>query len=101
MRGMIKWQPFKSLTGQYELLDERRREKNETEKPVLSSDQMEEINSVLTTLEKDQAVDVTYFENGEIRKKKAHFFKCDPYLQRVYFRDFQVPFDALLGLQIS
>ena len=38
MRGMMKWQPFKSLNGQYRVLEEHRKEKVKVEKPELSSD---------------------------------------------------------------
>jgi hypothetical protein len=37
MRGMKKWLPFKSLTGQYEALDQMKKKRAEMAKPKMKS----------------------------------------------------------------
>lgn len=50
MRGRKKWLPFKSLSGQYERLDEREREEEKVSRPELSLDEREDINNTLVSL---------------------------------------------------
>ncbi|MCI8575904.1 MAG: YolD-like family protein [Bacilli bacterium] len=42
-RGMIKWQPFDSLTSSKQMVQHIMNEKNKVSKPVLSQEQMQEI----------------------------------------------------------
>lgn len=54
MRGRKKWLPFKSLSGQYERLDEREREEERVSRPELSLDEREDINNTLVSLKKKE-----------------------------------------------
>ena len=99
MRGMKKWLPFKSLKDQYRVLNGVVNERNKQEKPELSSDQIEELNRALVTLQKGEATKVTYFEDGSIISREARFLKSDGYLQTVFFKGFSLPFAALLKLE--
>ena len=44
MRGMKKWLPFKSLSGQYEELDKMKSSRKKVAMPELSVDQIDELN---------------------------------------------------------
>ncbi len=99
MRGMKKWQPFKSLNGQYRVLEEHRREKTLVEKPELSYDQVEEINETITSLQRGDNVFVTYYCDGEIKKNCFLFLKCDPLVHQLYFQETKISFHALLGIE--
>ncbi len=96
MRGMKKWLPFKSLSGQYEELDKMKSSRKKVAMPELSVDQIDELNRVLVNLQKGDAVEVTYYHDGEIHRKKGVFVKCDGYTQTVWFKGFALPFRSLL-----
>nr|WP_228480532.1 YolD-like family protein [Staphylococcus aureus] len=66
-RGIVKWQPFKTVSDQYKMLDEYIEDQNKVEMPLLSEDQLQilnekvyynSINNILTEL--------SYWENGYI-----------------------------------
>lgn len=99
MRGMKKWQPFKSLQGQYRVLEEHHRVKSLVEKPELSYDKIEEINSVLSALKPGDSVLVTYYQNGMIQTQNLLFQKCDLYVRQLYFREMKLSFSCLLDLK--
>lgn len=65
-RGMIKWLPFKSLPEQEEFLSRHREERNRVECPVLSSDQLEAMDDVLSSLSPGDRIDLTVFSDGRI-----------------------------------
>lgn len=44
-RGMIKWQPFDSLTSSKKMVQHILQEKNKIAKPILSQEQFEEIEA--------------------------------------------------------
>lgn len=46
-RGIMKWAPFAALTGFGALVEKELQERHKISKPVLSTDQMEEINNSL------------------------------------------------------
>ena len=46
-RGMKKWAPYKSLTEQFEHIHTLREDRNKIEKPTISNEKAEEINSIL------------------------------------------------------
>ncbi len=98
MRGMMKWQPFKSLSGQYKVLDEHRKEKEKVEKPELSEDEIEDINNLLVSLSKGDCVNVTYFDNGSILHSKDNFIRCDTIERMIQLKTTRIRFDMLLGL---
>lgn len=99
MRGMKKWLPFKSLSGQYEVLDQMRAERNKKEKPELSIDEIDDLNRALVSLQKGDVTKVTYFHEGEILNKTVVFVKCDGYAKTVFFKGFSLPFTSLLKLE--
>ncbi|MBQ8142487.1 MAG: YolD-like family protein [Bacilli bacterium] len=99
MRGMKKWLPFKSLSGQYEMLDEMKQKRKKQTKPELSSEEIDVINVALLSLKKGEPAKVTYFDDGDILSEKTIFIKLDGYLKRVFFKGFSVEFTNLLKLE--
>lgn len=64
-RGIIKWAPFDALTGMNEFLRAMLYQKNQQEMPVLSEDQLLEMNrQCLYALRLKCEVLITYFEDG-------------------------------------
>ncbi len=99
MRGMKKWLPFKSLSGQYEMIDKMKEERKKVTMPELSVDQIDDLNRVLVSLQKGDAVEVTYFQEGEVLSRRGVFLKCDGYSKQVFFKGFSLPFSSLLKFE--
>ncbi|HGO3192322.1 TPA: YolD-like family protein [Staphylococcus aureus] len=77
-RGIVKWQPFKTVSDQYKMLDEYIEDQNKVEMPLLSEDQLQilnekvyynSINNILTEL--------SYWENGYIHSIQCYINKVD------------------------
>ena len=64
-RNEIKWNPFNSLINGNKIIEELNDIKTKCEKPILSEDQLNEINKLLidsfTTKSK---INIQYYENG-------------------------------------
>lgn len=96
MRGMKKWLPFKSLSGQYEVLDKMKQGRKKVDKPELSIDEIDNINHALISLKKGDVANVTFFDDGFILSKDMIFVKYDGYTKTVYFKEMSLPFSSLL-----
>lgn len=46
-RGMVKWEPFATLPKQYEMLNQFKQDQNKIDKPILSDDQLNDLNDTL------------------------------------------------------
>ncbi|MBP5217289.1 MAG: YolD-like family protein [Bacilli bacterium] len=62
-RGMMKWAPYQSLVEQATSLALMRRKKQKVERPLVASDQAEEINEILVHYAKEE-VAARYWEDG-------------------------------------
>ena len=100
MRGMKKWLPFKSLKGQYQILDRMKENRMKTTKPELSIDQIDDLNRALSSLQKGDKTTVTYFDDGNILKKDAVFLKSDGTTMNVFFKGFSLPFSSLISFEM-
>ena len=68
-RGMIKWQPFESLISSKEVINSILKKKNEVNKPILSSDQLEKLNELILESYYNQAkIVICYFKSNQIYK---------------------------------
>lgn len=101
MRGMKKWLPFKSLDGQYEMLEEMKRQRTKKERPELSVDEMEEMNRILVSSVHGDVVKVRFYCDGDIRECTKMFQKCDTEWQRLYLNGMTLPFSDLLKIENS
>lgn len=63
-RGMKKWAPFSSLVEQATCLEEMKYQRNKIQKPRLTEDQMEKINSVLQNYKKGDTVHLKFYRDG-------------------------------------
>lgn len=68
-RSNIKWAPFNSVINGNEVIKEIQEEKSRKEKPTLSEDQIEEIETtILEVFNNQSVVDVIFYKNN-------HFYK--------------------------
>ena len=68
-RGMKKWAPYKSLIEQDVYLNKMKKEKDKISKPIISSEEAENINEILTNYHGEE-LEVSYFRNSEILTEK-------------------------------
>ncbi|MFA6829658.1 MAG: YolD-like family protein [Bacilli bacterium] len=99
MRGMKKWQPFKSLKGQYEVLDEMKKERASVNKPELSEDECELIDRTIADLKRGQLAKVTFYHDHETITKEVVFDKLVPDQRRIYFFGFNIQLGDILHIQ--
>lgn len=97
---MKKWLPFKSLQGQYELLNKMMNDKDKIVCPELSIDEIDDLNRALVTLKRGDKTSVTYFQDGQIFKKSMTFIRCDGCSKTVFFKGMSLPFSSLLKMEI-
>jgi hypothetical protein len=65
-RGMKKWRPFASMPEQYIGLQEVINKQVEVPQPLLTEEQMEQINfTLIEALHTNQQVYLTYYKNGQ------------------------------------
>jgi len=84
-RGMVKWQPFKTMPEQYERLEQYVEDQNKIEKPLLSDDQLYELNETLMfKMLNDPEVIISYYESGYIKNIEGYIRKVDDYEQMLY-----------------
>ena len=84
-RGMVKWQPFKTMPEQYERLEQYVEDQNKIDKPILSDDQLYELNETLMfKMLNDPEVVISYYEGGYIKNIEGYIRKVDGYEQMLY-----------------
>lgn len=77
-RGMIKWQPFESLTPSKKVVNAILDEKSKIKKPILSIEQQQEIEEKLVEAFYEQ-IEVTFkiYKNGYIKKITSSILEMD------------------------
>ena len=75
-RGMKKWAPYKSLPEQDKYLKKLKEEQEKPVRPVMSSDEMEEINEILVNYAGEELL-ITYWRNEKIKSVSTIIKKID------------------------
>lgn len=77
-RKMMKWMPFNALLEQGDHLRELIDARNHEEKPILSDDQLAELNYDLERAYMTQElVEISYFKQNKRHKTKGHIHQID------------------------
>ena len=84
-RGIIKWQPFESLTSSKEIVQSLVLEKSKIAKPLLSEDEIRQIEEkIIEAYYSSENINISYFKNGFINNIKAQIIKIDHVYKMVY-----------------
>lgn len=75
-RGMKKWAPYKSLPEQEKYLRKLKEDQEKVSRPVMSSDEAEEINEILVNYSGEEIL-ITYWRNEKINTISSIFKKID------------------------
>lgn len=77
-RGMIKWAPFATLPEQFETIQQYIIDQNKITRPVLSDDQLAELNIRLhEALQYVQPVEVKFYNNGFVDSVRLTIYRID------------------------
>ncbi|HDA7681740.1 TPA: YolD-like family protein [Staphylococcus aureus] len=77
-RGMIKWAPFATLPEQFEMIQQYIIDQNKITRPVLSDDQLAELNIRLhEALQYAQPVEVKFYNNGFVDSVRLTIYRID------------------------
>ncbi|SUK27339.1 YolD-like family protein [Staphylococcus aureus] len=77
-RGMIKWAPFATLPEQFETIQQYIIDQNKITRPVLSDDQLAELNIRLhEALQYAQPVEVKFYNNGFVDSVRLTICRID------------------------
>ena len=94
-RGMKKWAPYKSLIEQEKYLKKAHQENEVVTRPVMSSDEAEEINEILVNY-RGEELEISYWRNDKINTVSSILTKIDPTNKKIvlperkiiYFNEF-------------
>ena len=75
-RGMKKWAPYKSLPEQEKYLKKLKEGQEKVERPVMSSDEMEEINEILVNYAGEEVL-ISFWRNERINSVSTTIKKID------------------------
>jgi hypothetical protein len=70
-RGMMKWAPYKSLDKQGVFLEAMEEKRARIAKPLLSSEEAEEINAILCTYHHRRGFSVHYYQRMAILHEES------------------------------
>lgn len=94
---MVKWAPFVSLKEQTIYLNKLKQERLKVSRPLLSEDEITQINQVLTDYNGEVLL-ITYYDKGLIKDVKTTISKIDGYNKKVITPDVTISFDDLIRL---
>ncbi|MCD8845192.1 YolD-like family protein [Staphylococcus gallinarum] len=77
-RGIVKWGAFKTIPEQYEILEQYIEDQNKISMPLLSDDQLQEIDEkVHEKMKSNTVAEVNYWEEGYIKSMYCYIKKLD------------------------
>ena len=88
-RGMKKWAPFNAVVSHSELL----KKEAKLNPPSLSRDEITEYEEILlNSLYTHSQVEITYFENKQIKIIKGSVIKLDPIRKNIHLKNKTINF---------
>lgn len=77
--GIVKWAPFNSVINGNQLLDEINYERNRISKPVLSEEQIADLEeNIITAYSERSIINLYFYKNGCINIINGQITKLDP-----------------------
>ena len=98
-RGMKKWAPYKSLIEQEKYLKKAHQDNEVIARPVISSDEAEEINETLVNYHGEE-LEVSYWRNDKINTISTILVKIDPVNKKIVLPERKtIYFNELISLK--
>lgn len=87
-RGMIKWLPFDSVTSSKKMVHSIMKEKNKITKPVLSEEQIKEIErGILEGFHNQNILRIVYFYRGSYQIKQGLILDLQENQKKIILED--------------
>ena len=100
-RGMKKWAPYKSLVEQEKYLKKAHDDNEKIERPILSSDEIEEINEKLVNYSNEEVI-ITYWRDNKINSVTTLIKKIDADNKKIILPDRKsIYFHELINIEYS
>lgn len=94
-----KWLPFDALTGFKTSLRKVEYDKDKINKPVISLDQLEEMNEVITSaLNLQEEVIIKFYRGGYIYEISGLINKVDPINKVIIIADQNIKFNMIVNI---
>lgn len=98
-RGMVKWAPYKSLPEQEDYLEKMEEEKNKVDKPLLSDDELIELDTKLSTYNRGDPISIEYYDYGFIKIVDDYLDYIDAINKRIVLKNrMSIPVSNVLSL---
>lgn len=81
-RGMKKWAPYKSLIEQEKYLKKAHQDNEVVKRPVISSDEAENINEILVNYHGEE-LEISFWRNEKINTVSTILIKVDPVNKKI------------------
>lgn len=83
-RNNIKWAPFNSVINGSDVLKEINEEKSRVTKPVLSEDQLEEIeNKIFEAMANESTIELIFYKNNHFYKTTGKITNVSPAQKKI------------------
>ena len=100
-RGMKKWNAYKTLQEQFEDLDRLYEENTYVSRPILTDDEIQDINYILSTYNGGVLL-IKYYRDGKINEVKSQISFIDAYRKVLKLPDDTIiRFSELIHLESS
>lgn len=99
-RGIIKWQPFDSLTSSMTMINSILKDKSKINRPILSNDQLNKINDLIIECYYNQiTVNIKYYKNNIVNTINGKITKIDKNNKFIYINNqLKLHFSQLLTI---
>ena len=99
-RGMIKWQPFDSVVSSKSVVKSLIKEKSKIEKPILSEEEMMEIEEkIIEAYYLQENVTVQIFKDGFLTTLTGKIKKIDHISKIVYLNSTRIFFRQIIHIK--
>jgi hypothetical protein len=101
-RGIIKWAPFDGLAGFNDLYKSLKYKLNKTEKPLLSEDQLYEMDiNLKKALYEGSPIYLSYYQDGYIKQLYGKVTEIDAIRKIVYVNHVSYPLSIIIDLSLD
>lgn len=104
-RSIVKWQPFKTMPEQYEILDQYIDDQNKIDMPLLSEEQLESINDIINEkIKTNSFCTINYWDNGYIKDVSGIIKKIDTINEIIFLisemqKEFKIDFNIVCNVE--
>lgn len=101
-RGMMKWNAFNALLAHGSNVKKMMLERKKVEKPILSSDQIEDLNlKLMVAVEEEREIQVAFYNKGYILLAEGPVVNVDVYSKLLVLPDIKIRLDDLLQIEFK